>query len=89
MKVTSFVVGLGIGAAIAVLFAPGSGDQTRQILSEQANRGRRYAKDRARDLRDAGKDLVDSGREVVNRQKDSVSAAAHAAADALRHESQT
>ena len=88
MKITSFIAGVGLGAAIAMLFAPQSGDETRKTLSEKAKDGRQYAKDRARELRDGANDLVDRGREVVNRQKNGVSAAAHAAADTYKRESQ-
>lgn len=59
MKFTSFVIGLGTGAAVAMLFAPQSGKRTREILSEKANDGRRYAKQRAQELRDGANDVVD------------------------------
>lgn len=71
MKVASFVTGLGVGAALAMLFAPRSGEDTREILSEKAAEGGRYAKERAGELGD----VVRHGREVGNRQKAAVQAA--------------
>lgn len=88
MKFNWFIVGLGLGAATAMLFAPKSGEEIREYLTERAEDGRRYAKERGRELRAAATDVVDRGREVMSRQKDAVSAAAHAAKDAYNRESQ-
>jgi gas vesicle protein len=38
-SVSAFAVGLGIGAALAVLFAPASGDETRDYIRASANDG--------------------------------------------------
>ena len=42
-KVSYFLVGLGVGALIGVLFAPKSGEDTREYLSKKADEGRDYA----------------------------------------------
>ena len=39
-KVSYFVAGLGIGAAIALLFAPQSGEETRKQIAEKAQDGK-------------------------------------------------
>ena len=36
MKLISFVTGLGVGAAVALLFAPRRGDETREMLGLRA-----------------------------------------------------
>ena len=36
---STFIVGLGVGAAIGVLFAPRSGDDTREYILESAKDG--------------------------------------------------
>jgi gas vesicle protein len=52
-KVTYFLVGLGIGALVGVLFAPKSGEETRDLLSKKADEGRDFAQRKARELREA------------------------------------
>ena len=49
-KVSFFLVGLGIGSLIGILFAPKSGEETRDYLSSKADEGRDYA----RKLEEAG-----------------------------------
>jgi gas vesicle protein len=88
MKFTSFITGLGVGAAVAMLFAPRSGEETREVLYEKARDGRRYVKDRLRDLRNVANDVTDRGREVINDQKDAVTAAVQVAKNTYHRESQ-
>ena len=38
-RVTFFLVGLGIGALVGILFAPQSGEETREFLSQKADDG--------------------------------------------------
>jgi gas vesicle protein len=38
-SISAFVVGLGVGAALGVLFAPRSGDDTREYILESAKHG--------------------------------------------------
>jgi gas vesicle protein len=38
-SVSAFVIGLGVGAALAVLFAPRSGEDTRDYISASAKDG--------------------------------------------------
>jgi len=39
-KVSYFLVGLGVGALVGVLFAPKSGEETRDYLNKKADEGR-------------------------------------------------
>jgi len=94
MKLSSFLAGIGVGATVALLFAPKSGDETREMLSEKAEEGRRYAaarvqdlRDQAQDLRDQANDVAERGKKAVARQADAVTAAAHAAKDTYKRES--
>ena len=50
-KVSVFLVGLGIGALVGILFAPKSGDETREYLTGKADEGREFAQKKARELR--------------------------------------
>jgi gas vesicle protein len=42
-KVSYFLVGLGVGALVGVLFAPKSGEDTREYLAGKADEGKDYA----------------------------------------------
>ncbi len=74
-KVTYFVVGLGIGALVGILFAPKSGEETREFLVEKAEEGREYAQRKARELKERAEDLIEKSKEVAARQKESITAA--------------
>jgi gas vesicle protein len=85
-KVTYFLVGLGVGALVGILFAPKSGDETREFLSKKADEGREYAQRKAKELRERADDLIERGKELATRQKDSISAAVEGAREAYRRE---
>ena len=70
-----FLAGLGVGAVVGVLYAPRSGNETREALRSKAEEGREFVRDRARTARSQANDWVDRGREVLNQQKDQFRAA--------------
>jgi gas vesicle protein len=86
-KVSFFLVGLGIGALVGVLFAPKSGDETREYLSDRADEGREYAQKKARELRERAEDLIERSKEIMARQKDALSTAVEAGKDTYKRES--
>lgn len=55
----AFIAGTVTGAAIALLFAPATGDETREYLEERAREGRERAAEAAR-----------QGRELLARQRE-------------------
>ena len=57
----AFAVGAAVGAAVALLFAPASGEETREYLGQKA----RESRDRARDAVDHGKEFYQRHRETV------------------------
>lgn len=81
-KISFFVVGLGIGALIGILFAPKSGEETREYLSNKADEGKEYAQKKARELRERAEDLIERSKEIMSRQKDAVSSAVGSAVEA-------
>jgi gas vesicle protein len=85
-KVTYFLVGLGVGALVGVLFAPKSGEDTREYLTKRAEEGRDFAQRKARELRERADDLIERGKEVATRQKESLSAAVEAGREAYQRE---
>ena len=88
-KVSFFLVGLGIGALVGVLFAPKSGEETRDYLTKKADEGRDYAQRKARELRERADELVERGKDVANRKRDSLSAAVEAGREAYLRESKS
>jgi gas vesicle protein len=79
-----FLVGLGIGAAVGVLFAPHSGEETRQILMSKAEEGRDFVKKRARDAREHAEQWAARGKEVISAQKEQLRSAVEAGRQAYR-----
>jgi gas vesicle protein len=85
-KISFFLVGLGIGALVGILFAPKSGEETREYLSQRADEGREYAQRKARELRERAEDLVERSKQAASRQKETLSAAVDAGRDAYQRE---
>jgi gas vesicle protein len=90
-----FLLGLGIGVAAGILWAPRAGEETRQLLADKAGEGADYLRARAQegtdyvrqrteDLKGSASDLVEKGRQAVNRQKDTLGAAVEAGKQAYR-----
>jgi gas vesicle protein len=79
-----FLAGLGLGAVVGVLYAPRSGNETREALRARAEEGRDYMRNRARGARDQASEWVDRGRDVVNQQKDQFRAAYEAGRQAYQ-----
>jgi gas vesicle protein len=70
-----FLAGLGVGAVAGVLYAPRSGNETREALRSKAEEGREFVRDRAQVARSQAGQWVDRGKEVLNQQKDQFRAA--------------
>ncbi len=85
-KVTYFMAGLGIGALVGILFAPKSGEETREYLLQRADEGKDFAQKKARELRERAEDLLERSKEVARGQKDSIGAAVEAGRDAYQRE---
>ena len=90
-----FLLGLGIGVAAGILWAPRAGEETRQLIADKAGEGADYlraraqegsdyVRQRAEDLKGSASDLYEKGRQAVNRQKDTVNAAVEAGKQAYR-----
>jgi gas vesicle protein len=60
----AFIAGAAVGAAVALLFAPATGEETRDYLSQRAREGRDRANEAAR-----------QGREIVSRQRENITTA--------------
>jgi gas vesicle protein len=86
-KISVFLVGLGIGALVGILFAPKSGEDTREYLAGKADEGRDYAQRKARELRERAEDLLERSKEIMDRQKEALAEAVEAGKDTYKRES--
>jgi gas vesicle protein len=83
-KVSFFLVGLGVGTLLGILFAPKSGEETREYLASRADEGREYAQRKARELRERAEDLIERSKEIMARQKDAVTTAVEVGKEAYQ-----
>ena len=91
--ILSFLLGGLTGAALAILFAPRSGEETREMLGgkirDGAERGRKIrdrAAARGREILEDASDYVDNQREAIEKRRDRLSAAVDAGRQAFRDE---
>jgi gas vesicle protein len=85
-KAAFFLVGVGIGSLIAILFAPKSGEETREYLTQKAKEGSEYAQRKARELRKRAEELVDHGNQVIARKQEQIATAIDAGREAYQRE---
>lgn len=83
-----FLAGLGVGALLGVLFAPQSGEDTRDLIVGKADESREYLLRKSRELRDQTTGYVERGKEILTEQKEHLAAAVEAGKQAYRAESQ-
>lgn len=57
----AFILGAVSGAAVALLYAPASGDETRKYLGDKAREGR----ERAAEMAEKSRQAVNEGRETL------------------------
>jgi gas vesicle protein len=83
-KLSYFCLGLGLGVAVGILFAPKSGAETRDLLLAKADEGKDYLKRRGDELRESATEIVEKGKTAITRQRDQVAAAVEAGKQAYR-----
>src|SRR5690349_15894212 len=81
---SAFLLGLGVGVGLGMLFAPKSGQETRDLLRSKAGEGTEYLKQRSSDFKQTASDWVDKGRDALGRQKDTLADAVQAGRQAYR-----
>jgi gas vesicle protein len=96
-KFLYFLAGASIGAVLALLFAPKSGRETRDLIARTANEGRdfinskvtegrSFVEERGRKVGDDFTSFIDKSKEAVSRQKEQLTAAFEAGKAAYREE---
>ncbi len=81
---SSFLMGLGVGVAIGMLFAPKSGSETREFIKNKAGEGTDYLKQQGTTFKQSASDWVDKGKEAIRSQRENFSDAVEAGKQAYR-----
>jgi gas vesicle protein len=85
-KLAFFLAGMGVGAVVALLYAPRSGKETREYLSQKAEQGRDYITAKSQEFREQAGDLVEKGKDLVSDGRERVAAAYEAGRQAWKDE---
>ena len=80
--VGTLLLGFGLGVGLAILFAPQSGEETREYLASKADEGKEYAQKKARELRERAEEMIERSKEIMARQKDAMTSAVSGAVEA-------
>jgi gas vesicle protein len=83
-KLPYFLLGIGVGATLGILYAPSTGDELRSGLLRRADEGRDYVRRRGGELRQQAESALDRGRGAVSSQRDQLAAALEAGRRAYR-----
>jgi gas vesicle protein len=83
-KLSYFFLGLGLGVAAGVLFAPKSGSETREFIKAKANESADYVKRRSETLKETAAETIDRGKDTLRRHKENLNAAVEAGKQAYR-----
>ena len=81
---SSFLLGLGVGVGIGMLFAPKSGQETRELIKNKAGEGTDFLKQRSTEVKQTASEWVDKGKEALGRQKENLADAMEAGRQAYR-----
>ena len=77
-KLTYFLIGGGIGAILALIFAPRTGQETRKIISEKTSDSREKLSSATLTASSKVLDYIDKSKELIDNQKSQISSAVDA-----------
>ena len=75
LKLTYFLIGGGIGAILALIFAPRTGEETREIISKKTSDSREKLSLATRKASNKVLDYIDKSKELIDNQKSQISSA--------------
>ncbi|MHB8111107.1 MAG: YtxH domain-containing protein [Syntrophorhabdaceae bacterium] len=86
--ILSFFIGGIVGAGVALLMAPKTGEETRRIIKDFAEDARDRAGDYVGHVKDKASTYVDKGKDLLDREKNVISRAVEAGKEAYDRERQ-
>jgi gas vesicle protein len=81
-----FLVGLGIGSLVGVLFAPKSGAENREYRAKKTREGNELARKKVRELRARAEDTVVHGKKIIAQTEGRIAAAVDAGIETYNRE---
>lgn len=69
-KLLWFIAGTALGASIALLYAPLSGEETRKTLVRKTGEGRAALAGSGKDMLDRGREMFERGRQLAEEAAD-------------------
>ena len=83
-RLSFFGLGLGVGAALGLLYAPKRGEEMLVDLRTRADEGRDFLKRRGGELKDQAEQILERGRATAGTRREQLSAALEAGRRAYR-----
>ena len=81
-----FLVGLGIGSLVGVLFAPKSAVETRSYIAKKINEATELARKKVREMRDSAENTVEHGKKQIVQTEERTAAAIEAGLETYNRE---
>ena len=79
-----FFLGLGLGVAVGMIFAPQAGAETRTLIRTRATEGGEAIRRKGSEIAEGATGLVEKSKDVLGRQREQLNAAVEAGRSAYR-----
>lgn len=66
-RLTWFLIGIGVGAVVALLYAPQKGKDTRRLITRRAEEARDFISEHGNEIYERGREIVDEASDLVER----------------------
>lgn len=81
-----FLVGLGIGSLVGILFAPKSGADTRSYIAKKTREGNELAREKVREMRERAEDTFEHGKKIIAQTEGRIATAIEAGLETYNRE---
>jgi gas vesicle protein len=65
-KLGWFVAGAILGGAVALLYAPKSGKETREFINKKTSQGKEALAETSKEVLDKGREIYDKGKQIAD-----------------------